>query len=114
MTNIFVHFTLFQVCFPSHSSTWSVSDGGSPALVIASEHAFWLGNHMQAITCFIESPISANVLTVIQDSFRDRIPVIIAALQPEGALSLYEIEVTDPLTNVVMNNLLRMLMDFLY
>jgi hypothetical protein len=35
-------------------------------------------------------------------------------MQPEGALSQYEIEVADSLTNVVVNNLLRMPMDFLY
>jgi hypothetical protein len=108
--------TLFHVCFPSHSSTWSISEG-FPALVIASEHAMWLrrfNDPLQAIKCYIESPISANVLTEIQDSFGDKIPMIAAAMQPEGALSRYEIEVADPLTDVVMNNLLRMPMDFSY
>jgi hypothetical protein len=108
---------LFHVCFSSYSSTWRVSEGGFPALVIASEHAIWLphdNNPLQAITCYMESSISANVLTEIQDSFGDKILMIAAAMQPEGALSQYHIEVADPLTNVVMNNLLRMPMDFTY
>jgi hypothetical protein len=86
-------------------------------LIIASEHTIWLplnNDHLQAITCYTESSISANVLTEIQDSFGDKIPVIAAAMQPEGALSQYVTEVADPLTNVVMNNLLRMPMDLLY
>ena len=116
VTNIFMHSMLFHVCFPSHSSTWRVSEG-FPALVIASEHTVWLAhpdNHLQAVTCFVESSISANVLTEIQDSFGDKIPMITAAMQPEGAHSQYEKEVADPLTNVVMNNLLCMPVDFLY
>jgi hypothetical protein len=85
-------------------------------LVIASEHAIWLpgDNPLQAIACYMESSVSANVLTEIQDFFGDKIPMITAVMQPEGALSQYEIEVADPLTNVVMNNLLSMPMDFLY
>ena len=108
---------LFHVCFPSHSSTQRVSEGGFLALVIASEHAIWLPSfheHKRAIICYLESPISANVLTEIQDSFGDKIPVIVAAMQPEGDLSQYEIQVVDPLTNVVMNNILRELTVFLY
>jgi hypothetical protein len=87
------------------------------ALAIASEHAIWLplgDDPLQAITCYLESSISANVLTEIQDSFGDKIPMIAAAMQPEGAPSQYESEVADPLTDVVMINLLRMPMDFLY
>jgi hypothetical protein len=117
MTNFFMHFILFHVCFPSHSSTWSISEGGFPALIIASEHAMWhthLNNPLQSIKCYMESPISANVLTGIQDSFGDRIPMIAAAMHPEGTLSPYEIEVADPLTDIVVNNLLRMPMDFSY
>jgi hypothetical protein len=117
VTNIFVHSTLFHVCFPSHSSTWRVSEGHFSALVIASEHVIWLPVHgafMHAITCYMESSISANVLTKIQDSFGDKIPMITAAMQPEGAFSQYEIEVADPLTDMVMNNLLRMHINFLY
>jgi hypothetical protein len=112
-----MHSMLFHVCLPSHSSTLRVSEGCFPALVIASEHALWLplgSNHLQAITCYTESPISVNVLTEIQDSFGDKIPVISAAMQPEVALPQYVTEVADPLTNVVMNNLLRMPMDLLY
>ena len=85
-------------------------------MVIASEHAIWLprgGDHLQAVTCYIESSISANVLTEIQDFFGDKILMITAAMQP-GACSQYGTEVADSLTNVVMNNLLRMPMDFLY
>jgi hypothetical protein len=106
---------LFHVCFPSHFSTWRVSESCFPALVIASEHAVWLAhldNPLQAITCFVESSISANVLTEIQNSFGNKIPMITAAMQPEGAPSQYEIEVADTLTDVVMNNLLRMPMGF--
>jgi hypothetical protein len=106
---------LFHVCFSSCPSTCRVSDGCFPELVIASEHAIWLplGNDPpQAITCYMESSISANVLTEIQDSFGDKIPMIAAAMQPEGAFSHYEIEVANPLIDVVMNNLLRMPMDF--
>jgi hypothetical protein len=62
----------------------------------------------------MESSSSANVLAEVQNSFGDKIPMIAAAMQPEGALSQYEIEVADPLTNVVMNNLLCMPMDFSY
>jgi hypothetical protein len=108
---------LFHVCFPSHSSTWRVSERCFPALAIASEHAVWLAyqdNPLRAITCFVESSISANVLTEIQNSFGNKIPMITAAMQPEGALSQYQIEVADTLTDVVMNNLLRMSMGFLY
>ena len=81
-------------------------------MIIASEHAIWLptdSDYLQAIKCYTESPISANVLTEITNSFGNKIPMITAAM--EGALSQYEIEVADPLTDV---NLLRMLMDFLY
>jgi hypothetical protein len=112
-----MHSMLFHVCFHFCSSTWRASEGGLPALVIASEHAIWLshGNDpLQAIACYTESSIFANVLTEIQDSFGDKILIIAAAIQPEGAPSQYEIEVADPLTNVVMNNLLRMPMDFWY
>jgi hypothetical protein len=112
-----MHSMLFHVCLPSHSSTWSISECGFPALVIASEHAMWISRFidpLQSIKCYMESPISANVLTEIQDSFGDKIPMIAAAMQPEGALSRYETEVADPLTDVVMNNLLRMPMDFSY
>jgi hypothetical protein len=117
MTNIFVHSVLYHVCFHSHPSTWSISEGGFLALVIASEHAMWLplfNEPLESITCYMESSIYANVLTEIQDSFGGRIPMIAAAMQPEGTLSQYEIEVADPLTNVVMNNLLCMPMDFSY
>jgi hypothetical protein len=84
-------------------------------LIIASEHATWLpldNNQLQAITCYTESPNSANVLTEILDSFGDKIPVITAAMQLEVDFSQYVTEVADPLTNVVMNNLLRMPVDF--
>jgi hypothetical protein len=86
-------------------------------LIIASEHASWLpfdNNQLQAITCYTESPNSANVLTEIQDSFGDKIPVITAAMQPEVTFSQYITEVADPLADVVMNNLLRMPMNLLY
>jgi hypothetical protein len=86
-------------------------------LIIASKHAFWLpfdNNQLQAITCYTESPNSANVLTEIQDSFGDKIPMIAAVMQPEEDLYQYEIMVVDPLTDVVMNNLLSMPMNFLY
>jgi hypothetical protein len=115
VTNIFMHSMLFHVCFPSCYSTWRVSEGHFPALVIASEHAIWLplgDNPLQAIKCYVESSISAYVLKEIHDSFGDKIPMITAAMQPEGALSLYEIEVADPLTDVVMNNILRKPVDF--
>jgi len=111
MTNIFVHSMYFRVCFPSHSSTWRGSDGSFPALIIASEHAILLpfgDDLLPAITCYFESSISTNVLTKIQDSFGDKIPMIAAAMQPDEAFSRYEIEVADPLTDVVMSNLLRM------
>ena len=86
-------------------------------MIIASEHAFWLphdNNQLQAIACYTESPNSANVLTEIQDSFGDKIPVITAAMQPEVAFSQYLTEVADPLVDVVMNNLLCMPVDFSY
>jgi hypothetical protein len=57
-----------------------------PALVIASEHANWLppsNIYLQAITCYVESSTSANVLTEIQDSFGNKIPMITTAMQPE-------------------------------
>jgi hypothetical protein len=66
------------------------------------------------VTCYTESPNSANVLTEIQDSFGDKIPVITAAMQPKVTFSQYVTEVADPLADVVMNNLLRMPMNFLY
>ena len=84
-------------------------------MVIASEHAIWLplgNNPLQAIKCYVESSISASVWTAIQASFGDNIPMIAAAMQTEGSLSLYEIEVADPLTDVVMNNILRKPVDF--
>src|SRR3984893_4561612 len=117
MTNTFKHSMLLYVCFPSHSSICCISEVGLSALVIASEHAVWLSpgsDPLQAIKCYMESPISANVLTEIQDSFGDKIPMIAAAMRPEGTLSRYEIEVADPLTDIVVNNLLRMPMDFSY
>jgi hypothetical protein len=85
-------------------------------LAIASEHAIWLplDDPLHAIACYLESSILANVLTEIQDSFGDKIPMIAAAMQPEGAPSQYDHEVADPLTDVVMKNLLRMPIDFLY
>jgi hypothetical protein len=86
-------------------------------LVIASEHTIWLpsgDDPLQAITCYMESSISANLLAKLQDSFGDKIPIITAAMQPEEALSQYEIEVVDPLTDIVMNNLLCMPIKFSY
>jgi hypothetical protein len=100
--------------FPFSLINLEGSEGGFPALAIASEHMIWLSSRndpLQAITCYIESSISANVLAEIQDFFGDKIWMIAAALQPEGALSL---EVADPLTDVVMNNLLRMPVEFLH
>ena len=79
-------------------------------MVIASENTVWLspGNGpLQATTCYMESSISVNVLTEIQDSFGDKITMITAAIQPQGTHSQYEIEVADPLTDVVINNLLH-------
>ena len=73
-----------------------------------------LNDPLESIKCYMKSSISANVLTEIQDSFGDKIPMIAAAMQPEGAPSQYEHEVADPLTDVVLNNLLRMPVDFLY
>ena len=86
-------------------------------MVIASEHVNWLPHGedpLQGITSYMESSIPAILLTEIQDSFGDKIPAITNAIQPEGAHFQYEIEVADPLTDVVMNNLLRMPMDFSY
>jgi hypothetical protein len=103
--------------FPFSLFNLEGSEGGSPALAIASEHTNWLssGNDfLQAITCYIESSISANVLAEIQDSFGDKIPMIAAALQPNESLFRYAFEVAAPLTDVVMNNLLRMPVEFLY
>src|SRR6202035_5485407 len=83
----------------------------------ASEHVYWLprgDDPLQGITAYMESSIPAILLTKIQDSFGDKIPIITNAMQPEGAQSQYEKEVADPLTNVVMNNLLRIPMDLVY
>jgi hypothetical protein len=103
--------------FPFSLFNFEGSEGGFPALTIASKHSIWLSSgydFLQAITCYIESSISANVLAKIQDSFGDKIPMIATALQPNGALSQYVLEVADPLTDVVMNNLLRMPVEWLY
>jgi hypothetical protein len=84
-------------------------------LVIASEHLNWLphgDDPLRGITSYMESSIPAILLTEIQDSFGDKIPIIANAMQPRS--SSYEKEVADPLTDVVMNNLLRMPMDLVY
>ena len=112
-----MHSMLFHVCFSPLSTTWSISEGGFPALVIASEHANWLpygDDPLQGITSYIESSIPENLLAKIQDLFGNKIPNIANAMQPEVDHSQYEKEVADPLTDVVMNNLLRMPIDLLY
>jgi hypothetical protein len=86
-------------------------------LVIASEHHNWLPHDddpLRGITSYMESSIPAILLTKIQDSFGDKIPIITNAMKPEGDHSQYEEEVADPLTDVVMSNLLRMPMDLVY
>ena len=86
-------------------------------MVIVSEHVNRLPSGedpLRGITSYMESSVPAILLTKIQDSFGDKIPIIANAMQPEGAHSQYEKEVANPLSDVVMNNLLRMPMDLVY
>jgi hypothetical protein len=83
----------------------------SPALAIVAEHSFWLSgqfpsNVHQAAICYMESPVAKNVSREIQIHFATKIPTILAIMDAT-AMKQYKAEIATPLTDVVINNLLR-------